>query len=76
MLKDYLQVKSLTWWTGVSAIGIGAAKASGMNAAILGHAGDVISIVAGMGAGTPPAQLIVLGLGLVGIRAKLQRLGV
>ena len=68
---DYFKPKSLTWWSGVAAVGVGFAMAAGLKHPSLGAVGQLLAALSGSDAS--PASLIVLGTGLIGIRAKLGR---
>lgn len=70
----YLQAKSLTWWAGVGSIACGIAGLSGLDHPAYGQVATVISSMLG-GGDASPAGLIVIGLGLIGIRDKLERVG-
>lgn len=72
-LKSYVAAESVTWWTGVTATLAGMAEAAGLNHPALGIVGNVISTLTG-GDATSPAGLIALGLGLIGIKAHLNRI--
>lgn len=69
----YLQPKSLTWWAGVLSIIIGALMLAKPQSAVLPELAQVLSALLG-GYGASPASMIVLGFGLIGIRAKLEGL--
>ena len=71
-IKNYFKPKSITWWSGVSSIGLGVSKIAGFQHDFIGIVGDILSQLAG-GNDTSPAGLIVLGFGLIGIRAKMDR---
>ncbi|MCI5078688.1 hypothetical protein [Oricola sp.] len=71
MLK-YILPKSLTWWTGVASIVTGAAQIAAPDAKAIGQVGEVLSLANGAGSAPTPATLIVLGLGLIGLRRKLE----
>ena len=70
-MRDYFKPKSVTWWSGVIAIGIGLAQTFGLTHPAWGEFGQVIAMLSGSDAS--PASLMVLGAGLIGIRAKLGR---
>lgn len=69
---EYLQPTSLTWWAGVlaCATGIGAMLLPGYGA--LPHLAQFVALLAGSGDASP-AGLVFLGLGLIGLRARLER---
>jgi hypothetical protein len=76
-MNAYFQPRSLTWWAGVGAVTIGLADAVlPLTAPEAGPLVRVAAEVVGALAGTEssPAALILLGLGLIGLRAKLERL--
>lgn len=68
----YIRPNSLTWWAGVFALATGIAAIA---LPATGHVGQIsllIALLAGSG-DTSPAGLIVLGLGLIGLRDRLER---
>lgn len=71
MLK-YLQPKSLTWWAGVLSVLTGMVTMFPEMHPAFFEIGDILTRFTG-GAAATPAGLIVTGLGLIGIRAKLER---
>lgn len=72
-LRSYLDFDSVTWWTGMAAIVLGVLQAAGVNHPSFGIMAEVLNSLNGGTFAASPAQLIVLGLGLIGIRAKLER---
>ncbi len=68
----YLHPTSLTWWAGVAAIATGAAKTAFAASAPLSELGQLIAMLTGTG-DSSAAALIYLGLGLIGIRDKIER---
>ena len=68
----YLRYKSLTWWTGVVSTLLGMAQLLGIDNPNYGTIASFISALTG-GVDTSPAGLIVIGLGLIGLRDKLER---
>mgnify|MGYP001215705861 CR=1 FL=1 len=68
----YIRPKSLTWWAGFAAIIIGAVSMAGEDVALLENLSELASILTQGGAS--PAQLIVTGMGLIGLRDKLERI--
>ncbi|NRA31677.1 MAG: hypothetical protein HRU11_15620 [Parvularculaceae bacterium] len=68
----YIRPNSLTWWAGVLA------TSSGTSALILPHQeqlsalAQLVSMLAGAG-DTSPLALISLGLGLIGLRDRIER---
>lgn len=77
-ITTYFMPKSFTWWVGVAGTALGIAKAAGLNHPAFGAVADVIGALTdggtGINSGAAPATLIVAGLGLIGIRAKMSRL--
>ena len=68
----YVRPKSLTWWSGV------ACSATGVANMVMPHsyAGTEFSRLLAMFAGSAdasPAALVFIGLGLIGIRDKIER---
>lgn len=71
---SYINFRSLTWWTGALSILIGAAMIAWPGEAALGPIARVLAALGG-GGDASPASLILLGLGLIGLRARLERGG-
>ncbi|SIO36193.1 hypothetical protein SAMN05444722_1672 [Rhodovulum sp. ES.010] len=67
----YLRFSSLSWWAGVVSIALGVLGivAPSEEASQLGR---VLAALLG-GADASPAGLVVLGLGIIGLRDKLER---
>lgn len=72
-LKTYFQPRSLTWWAGVGMVATGSAMMAGLNHPAFGNLAYLLSLMAGNAGAVVPAQLVFLGLGFIGIRAKLER---
>lgn len=70
--KSYINPGSLSWWSGIVAIALGTASAFGLDHPALGEFSKVIAALTG-GTDASPAGLILLGTGIIGIRAKLSR---
>ncbi len=68
----YIHPKSLTWWAGVLSVATGMGAIAMPDAYALSQIGQLVGILAG-GSDNSPAGLIALGLGLIGIRDKLER---
>ena len=68
----YIRLKSLTFWAGVLSIGVGIL---GLIRPEIPHLPEIIRILAvELGAdSTSPAGLIALGLGLIGLRDRIER---
>jgi hypothetical protein len=73
-LASYVNPKSLTFWAGAAAIGIGILQIAGVQNDQIPVISNIIVAFAGGGA-TDPASLIMLGCGLLGIRRKLEEIG-
>ena len=71
-MTSYIRPLSLTWWSGVLAIGTGVALMVMPDNFALSEFGRLLAMFAG-GADASPAALIFLGSGLIGIRAKMER---
>jgi hypothetical protein len=69
----YIHPKSLTWWAGVVSVLLGLVMISS-DASEWRELARVISILTGS-QDASPASIIVVGLGLIGIRDKLERMG-
>lgn len=67
----YFQPKSLTWWSGVLSVTLGVLMMVMPENLALPELAAVLNAFMG-GAGAAPANMIVLGLGLIGVRAKLE----
>ncbi len=65
---SYLLPKSFAWWTGAASIAIGAIGVLRPDA---GPLSEVMGAL--LGADGSPVSLIVIGSGLIGLRAKLER---
>ena len=72
MSLKYVQPKSLTWWMGVGSTALGVLLIVDDQPYVVELAEIVAFMTGGMDAS--PAQLISVGLGLIGIRDKLERL--
>ena len=68
----YVLPKSLTWWAGLAAILIGLAALALPEHGPLGELAGVIAKLIGAN-DAAPATLITLGLGLIGLRDRLER---
>ena len=68
----YLLPKSLTWWAGLAAILIGLAGLALPEHGPLGELAGVVAQLIGAN-DAAPATLITLGLGLIGLRDRLER---
>ena len=69
---SYFRPGSLTWWAGVLAVLTGSAIMVMPDSFALTEMGRLVAMFAGS-ADASPAALVYLGLGLIGIRAKLER---
>ena len=70
-LPSYIRPASLTWWSGVFAFSVGVLTMFDAGS-WANDLGQLVGILSG-GSDTSPAALIALGLGLIGVRAKLER---
>lgn len=68
----YVLPKSLTWWAGLTAILIGLAALALPESGPLGELAGIIAEFIGAD-DAAPATLITLGLGLIGLRDRLER---
>ena len=68
----YVLPKSLTWWAGLAAILIGLLALALPESGPLGELAGVIAQLIGAN-DAAPATLITLGLGLIGLRDRLER---
>lgn len=73
-IKPYFQPKSLTWWSGISMISVGSALMAGLNHPAWGQVALLLNLMTGNNGAVVPAQLVMVGLGFIGIRAKLDRM--
>ena len=69
---DYLQPTSLTWWAGVLACATGIGAMVLPDTGGLAHLAQFLALLAGTGDASP-AGLLFMGLGLIGLRARLER---
>lgn len=77
-MKSYVQPKSVAWWTGLVAVLVGLVLFFGWGTPdAQQHLGRVAVLLAALqgSADASPVTLIVTGLGVIGIRAKLERMG-
>lgn len=68
----YVLPTSLTWWAGVAAVLIGLLALALPESGPLGGLAGVIAQLIGA-SDAAPATLITLGLGLIGLRDRLER---
>lgn len=68
----YFRPLSLTWWSGAASCFVGGAVMFMPDSFALTETGRLIAMLAG-GADASPAALIFLGLGLIGVRDRLER---
>lgn len=73
-LKSYVQPRSLAWWAGVAMVGTGGAMMAGLDHPAFGQVALLLNMMTGGSGAVVPAQLVFAGLGLIGIRAKLERM--
>lgn len=75
-LQSYIRPKSLTWWMGVLSVAIGIAQVATPGLpGWAGELGKLVALLTGGVVGQDPVQYMLIGLGLIGIRAKLERIG-
>ena len=67
----YFRPSSITWWAGFAAIVLGVLELVAPSDAA-SELGRLVTLLMG-GVDASPAGLIVLGLGLIGIRDKIER---
>lgn len=73
-LRSYFLPTSITWWGGVGLIALGVAQAFGYgNSLAVSTGSDVLATLLGGATGSPPAVNILLGMSIVGWRAKQER---
>ncbi len=68
----YIRPTSLTWWAGLLAFATGAASLALPATGPLADLARLVAMLAGSGDASP-AALIALGLGLIGLRDRLER---
>lgn len=68
----YVLPTSLTWWAGLAAVLIGLLALALPESGPLGELAGVIAMLIGAN-DAAPATLITLGLGLIGLRDRLER---
>jgi len=68
----YIRPTSLTWWAGLLAFATGAASLVVPVTGPLADLARLITLLSGSGDASP-AALIALGLGLIGLRDRLER---
>ncbi len=68
----YIRPTSITWWAGLLAMLTGLASIALPATGPLAELGRLIALLAGSGDASP-AGLIFLGLGLIGLRDRIER---
>lgn len=68
----YILPASLTWWAGLLALLTGIASLALPSTGALGEVARLVALLAGSGDASP-AGLIALGLGLIGLRDRIER---
>lgn len=68
----YIRPTSLTWWAGLLAFATGAASLALPATDPLADLARLITLLSGSGDASP-AALIALGLGLIGLRDRIER---
>ena len=68
----YIRPTSLTWWAGLLAFATGAASLALPATGPLADLAPLITLLSGSGDASP-AALIALGLGLIGLRDRIER---
>jgi hypothetical protein len=68
----YIRPTSLTWWSGLMAVATGTAALLLPQSGPLGDLARLVALLAGAG-DAAPITLITLGLGLIGLRDRLER---
>ena len=68
----YIRPNSLTWWAGCLAMLTGLISVALPTAGPLGELSRLVALLAGTGDASP-AGLIFLGLGLIGLRDRIER---
>jgi hypothetical protein len=68
----YIRPRSLTWWAGLMAVATGTATMALPATGPLAEIARLVTLLAGSGDASP-AALIALGLGLIGLRDRLER---
>lgn len=68
----YLRLKSLAWWAGIGMVGLGVLMIA-CTTCDMGEIAGAVSVLAGSGDASP-GGLILFGLGLIGLRDKLERI--
>lgn len=64
----YYKPHSMTWWTGVAQVAVGAALAVSANVIALSAFNGVLVDLTG---GVTPYQYMMMGLGLIGLRGAM-----
>jgi hypothetical protein len=68
----YIRPRSLTWWAGLLAVATGTATMALPETGPLADLARLVTLLSGSGDASP-AALIALGLGLIGLRDRLER---
>lgn len=68
----YIRPRSLTWWAGLMSVATGTANLALPATGPLAELARLVTLLSGSGDASP-AALIALGLGLIGLRDRLER---
>ena len=68
----YIRPRSLTWWAGLMAVATGTANMALPETGPLAEIARLVTLLSGSGDGSS-AGLIALGLGLIGLRDRIER---
>lgn len=68
----YIRPRSLTWWAGLMAVATGTATMALPATGPLAEIARLVTLLSGS-SDASPAALIALGLGLIGLRDRLER---
>lgn len=78
-LKQYWHPQSISMWGGILSLVTGFAQMFGLSNPVWGHLAQLMLLLTGTpvpSGQSPPIVLIALGLGLIGLRAKMEELKV
>ncbi len=68
----YFKPKSLSWWSGIGLIGLGVATMFMPDNYTLTEFGTTLTMLSG-GTDASPGVMVATGLGIIGLRDKLER---
>jgi len=71
--KSYVNITSLAWWGGIFAIVLGVLGIVMPESYAVTEVGKLVMLLIGGSEHSSPGMMIAFGMGVIGIRAKLER---